>query len=58
VTVAVTPEDAPRLVHAIAAYTLYAGLRGPDVKIDAKSNTNDITVFNTDINALLKLVKP
>jgi pilus assembly protein CpaB len=58
VTVAITPEDAPRLVHAISAYTLYAGLRGPDVKIDAKSNTNDVTIFKTDISELLKLVKP
>lgn len=58
VTVAVTPVDAPRLVHGIAEYTLYAGLRGPDVKIDAKSNTNDVTVFNSNIADLLKLVKP
>jgi pilus assembly protein CpaB len=58
VTVAVTPDDAPRLAHAISEYSLYAGLRGPDVKIDGKSNANDITVFNTDINDLLKLVKP
>jgi pilus assembly protein CpaB len=58
VTVAVTPEDAPRLAHGIAEYTLYAGLRGPDVKVDDKSNTNDITVFKYDINDLLKLVQP
>ena len=45
VTVAVTPVDAPRLAQAIAGYTLYAGLRGPDVKIDPNSSTDDLTVF-------------
>ncbi len=58
VTVAVTPADAPRLAHGITEYKLYAGLRGPDVKIEPNSNTNDITVFKTDLNDLLKLVKP
>ena len=58
VTVAVTPADAPRLAHGIADYTLYAGLRGPDVKVDPNSSTNDVSVFPTDINDLLKLVKP
>ena len=58
VTVAISPDDAPRLAHGIADYTLYAGLRGPDVKIDPKSNTNDVTVFNSNIADLLKLVKP
>lgn len=57
VTVAVTPADAPRLAHGIAEYTLYAGLRGPDVKIDPKSNTNDAVVFPTDLSALLKQVQ-
>lgn len=57
VTLAVTPEDAPRLAHAINDYTLYAGLRGPDVKVDAKNNTDDTTVFNNDLTEMLKKVQ-
>ncbi len=34
VTVAVTPEQATRLIHGINDYELYAALRGSDVKID------------------------
>jgi pilus assembly protein CpaB len=47
VTVAVTPADATRLVHAINEYKLYAALRGSDVKIDPKAQVNDLTIFAT-----------
>lgn len=48
VTVAVAPKDAPRLAHGITEYTLYAGLRGSDVKIEKDSTANDITIFPQD----------
>src|SRR5699024_1726292 len=54
VTVAVSPEDAPRLAHGITEYELYAGLRGADVKIDQGSKANDVTIFDQDIRDLLK----
>lgn len=57
VTLAVSPEDAPRVAHAINDYTLYAALRGPDVKVDAKSGTDDVTVFNNDLSEILKKVQ-
>lgn len=57
VTVAVTPEDAPRLAHGINQYTLYAGLRGSDVKIDENSQANDLTVFPQDLADLLSEVQ-
>jgi pilus assembly protein CpaB len=57
VTLAVAPDDAPRLAHAINDYTLYAGLRGPDVKVDAKSGTDDTTVFSNDLTEMLKKVQ-
>lgn len=48
VTVAVTPQNSVRLVHAINGYTLYAGLRGSDVKFppsfEAADDTNAIPV--------------
>ncbi len=47
VTLAVKPEDAARLVHGVNNYTLYAGLRGADVKVDPKSQTNDLTIFGS-----------
>lgn len=47
VTLAVTPVDAPRLIHGINEYTLYAGLRGSDVKIDPKAQVNDTTIFTS-----------
>lgn len=53
VTVAVDPEDAPRLAHGITEYTLYAGLRGADVKIDKGSSANDLSVFDQDLDDLL-----
>ena len=44
VTLAVTPEQATRLVHGINQYVLYAGLRGAEVKVDPKLSTNDIEI--------------
>lgn len=44
VTLAVTPEQATKLVHGINQYVLYAGLRGAEVKVDPKLSTNDITI--------------
>ncbi|MGL5912062.1 MAG: RcpC/CpaB family pilus assembly protein [Phycicoccus sp.] len=43
VTVAVSPQDAVRLVHAINSYVLYAGLRGEGVQV-GQQNTTDATV--------------
>jgi pilus assembly protein CpaB len=47
VTVAVTPEQATRLVHGINEYELYAALRGSDVKINPNAQTNDTNIFGT-----------
>ncbi|GGB84948.1 Flp pilus assembly protein CpaB [Knoellia flava] len=44
VTLAVTPEQATKLVHGINQYVLYAGLRGAEVKVDPKLSVNDITI--------------
>ena len=45
VTLAVTPEQATKLVHAVNQYTLYAGLRGSEVKVNPKLKTTDENVF-------------
>ncbi len=45
VTVAVTPEQSVRLVHAISQYTLYAGLRGDEVTITPPATVDDRTIF-------------
>ena len=45
VTLALTPEQAPRLVHALQNGTLYAGLRGSDVKIDTALVVSEDNVF-------------
>lgn len=45
VTLAVTPEQATKLVHAVNGYQLYAGLRGTEVKVDPKLTIDDGTVF-------------
>ena len=45
VTLAVTPEQAAKLVHGVNQYTLYAGLRGSEVKVDPRLQTTDQTVF-------------
>ena len=42
VTVAVKPADAPLLIHGINNRQLYAGLRGPDVKIDISQEVTDL----------------
>jgi pilus assembly protein CpaB len=41
VTVEVTPEQAAKLVHGINGMTLYAGLRGSELKIDPKLTITD-----------------
>jgi pilus assembly protein CpaB len=46
VTLALTPEQAPRLVHALQNGNLYAGLRGADVKIDTALVVTEANVFN------------
>ncbi|WP_392544890.1 Flp pilus assembly protein CpaB [Oryzobacter telluris] len=45
VTLAVTPQQATKLVHAVNSFTLYAGLRGAEVKVDPKLETTDKNVF-------------
>jgi len=45
VTLAVTPEQATKLVHAVNQYTLYAALRGEEVKVDPNLETTDQNVF-------------
>lgn len=47
VTVAVTPTQATRLVHGINEFTLYAGLRGSDVKVDPNGQVNDMNLFKS-----------
>ncbi|MDN5795022.1 MAG: RcpC/CpaB family pilus assembly protein [Intrasporangium sp.] len=49
VTVAVKPDQATRLIHGINEYELYAALRGSDVKLDAKAQVNDMTIFKTPV---------
>lgn len=46
VTVAVTPDEANRLVHGINNYELYAALRGSEVKIDENNSVNDMNIFS------------
>lgn len=46
VTVAVTPDEANRLVHGINNYELYAALRGAEVKIDESNSVNDMNIFS------------
>ena len=38
VTVEVTPEHATKLIHGINNYTLYAGLRGAELKVDPQAH--------------------
>ncbi|HMM96954.1 RcpC/CpaB family pilus assembly protein [Phycicoccus sp.] len=45
VTLEVTPEQAVRLVHGINNYTLYAGLRGSELKIDPNLSISDQTML-------------
>lgn len=51
VTVAVSPADSVRLVHAIQSRTLYAGLRGSDVTFDKVPGQTDITLGGTSQSA-------
>lgn len=44
VTVAVTPEQATRLVHSIQQYQLYAALRSDDLVISPNTSVNDRTM--------------
>ena len=46
VTVAVTPKDATRLIHGINTGTLYAALRGADLKMNGDESVNDLNIFN------------
>lgn len=46
VTVAVSPQDAAKLVHGINTGQLYAGLRGSDVKMDGVKRVDDLNLFN------------
>ena len=46
VTVAVSPQNAAKLVHGINNGTLYAGLRGSDVKMDGVKRVDDLNLFN------------
>ena len=45
VTLEVTPEQAVRLVHGINNYVLYAGLRGPELKVNPELSVNDLTML-------------
>lgn len=58
VTVAVTPDQSIRLAHGINEYTLYAGLRGPDVKVQQDGHTDDLQIFDLDLSQLLRQVRP
>ncbi len=49
VTLEVSPEQATRLVHGINNYTLYAGLRGTELKVDPKLNVNDLTMLEGSV---------
>lgn len=46
VTVAVTPKDAPRLIHGINTGELYAALRGEELKMAQTPRVDDLNIFN------------
>jgi pilus assembly protein CpaB len=52
VTVAVTPQDAARLVHGINNGTLYAALRSADLKMGSTTRVDDLNLF--DLTGVLK----
>jgi pilus assembly protein CpaB len=52
VTVAVTPQDAARLVHGINNGTLYAALRSADLKLTDTKTVDDLNLF--DLSGVLK----
>ena len=45
-TVAVTPKDAPRLIHGINTGELYAALRGEDLKMADAPRVDDLNIFD------------
>jgi pilus assembly protein CpaB len=45
VTVAVTPQEAARLIHAINGGTLYAVLRSSDLKMKSTTTVTDLNIF-------------
>ncbi len=47
VTVAVSPTDAPTLIHGINNRILYAALRGSDVKVDPGYEVTDLKLRET-----------
>lgn len=49
VTLEVTPEQAARLVHGINNFTLYAGLRGSELKIDPNLSVSDLTMLKDKV---------
>ena len=49
VTLEVTPEQAVRLVHGINDYTLYAGLRGSELKVDPGLAVSDLTILKGQV---------
>jgi pilus assembly protein CpaB len=49
VTVAVSPKDAVRLVHGINTGTLYAGLRGADVKMGDVKSVSDLDLLASGV---------
>ena len=57
VTVAVTPDQLHKTLDDRKPATLYAGLRGPDVKVNPDGHTDDMQIFDYDISALLKQVR-
>ena len=46
VTVAVTPQDSTKLVHAIQKGTLYAGLRSADLKMGTVKRADDLNLVD------------
>lgn len=56
VTLAVTPKDAVRLAHAVNGYTLYAGLRGQNVKVGPDDTANDFNEFGAGARVMLPQV--
>lgn len=48
VTLEVSPEQAARLVHGINNFTLYAGLRGSELKVDPDLAVSDLTMLKDE----------
>ncbi len=49
VTLEVTPEQATRLIHGINNYTLYAALRGSELKVDPQLSVSDQTILKDKV---------